>query len=854
MACFRMSSRTHFRGHLVLMLKVIVAAVLLAAGHVRAGEAPRDEPLSLDAEPISNDFLQPVDTVSDVPLELGALETEDADRDHPALTATSLWEFGEPVGDSWVHLAQAQEAVTPTPPAPFSDSIFPPDLLAASGLDPSAAGSLFGFNGLGAFSVVIPPTSAGVTTDSPTITRNASGLSQGNVVPTRTPIVHGTIIRGRRLGQVPGRGSYWFPARQDLDTTLSKIDSDLVRQVTTIKGPYSALYGPGLAFYNLELQQSPRFENGYESHGSTGIEYQTNGDQWNGRQRLWGGSSNWGYRVGYGHRTGSDYDTGAGGLIPASYKSRNPFVALGADLTDDSRIEFSYLRLDQTDVEFAGQVFDMDFLVTDGYDLRYVQENHAYFDRLVLETWYNRTRFAGDNLRPGKRRQVPILDMFLQNPFNPGDFGSLVATTDVDAMSTGFRLAMSWGEPGFTQVTTGVDLRYLKQQLNEFSAIAGFNPPLPPIPPFDTPPFTGPQNKPIPRSHSSNPGLFIEGVTPVNDRLVVRAGARVDWVSTNADQTAPGTFYLDLTGNPTDNLEDVLLGEFDQHFNLWSAFLSAEYEVNHHWRAIAGAGHAMRPPTMTELYAVQPFLAVLPQFLFNAPLGNPNLDPEELWQIDLGLQGEYQYARGGIHGYYGWVHDYITFDNITFSGPGAPALGITYVNTKRATLAGGEVYGELDLTRWLKSFAVASYVEGRDHTRTGSNSPFRNTLLPGTNRSNSAVQKEPLPVMPPLESRLGLILHEPCANPNWSVEFAARVVDNQDRAAFVTLGEQFTPGFTTYDINAFARLTERLFVRGGVLNFTDKNYREHFDPRPATLSGNFFQPGIAFYFASEIQY
>ncbi|HPM80576.1 MAG TPA: TonB-dependent receptor, partial [Candidatus Anammoximicrobium sp.] len=264
-------------------------------------------------------------------------------------------------------------------------------------------------------------------------------------------------IRGQTTGQQLASGSYWFPARQDLDTMLSKIDSRIVQNVIVIKGPYSVLYGPGFSFYDVELLSTPRYQDGREVHGSTSLDYQTNGQQFYGRQNVWGGSDNWGVRVGYGHRTGNDYETGNGTEMPSSYKSRDMDVALGMDLSPDSHLEFSYLRLDQTDVEFPAQAFDMDFLVTDGYELTYVLENQVFFDRLTLDTWYNRTRFEGNSQRSGKRRQIPQLD-------DPLHF---IGFTDVDAMSTGFRAATWWGEIGETQLTTGVDLRLLTQRLNE---------------------------------------------------------------------------------------------------------------------------------------------------------------------------------------------------------------------------------------------------------------------------------------------------------------------------------------------------------------------------------------------------
>jgi hypothetical protein len=95
--------------------------------------------------------------------------------------------------------------------------------------------------------------------------------------------------------------------------------------------------------------------------------------------------------------------------MPASYKSRDIDVALGYDRSEQEHVEFHFLRLDQTDVEFPGQIFDLDFLVTDAYELQYVLEGQNNFDELEVEVWYNRTRFEGHAQRSGKRRQIPQL-------------------------------------------------------------------------------------------------------------------------------------------------------------------------------------------------------------------------------------------------------------------------------------------------------------------------------------------------------------------------------------------------------------------------------------------------------------
>ena len=243
----------------------------------------------------------------------------------------------------------------------------------------------------------------------------------------------------------------------------------------------------------------------------------------------------------------------------------------------------------------------------------------------------------------------------------------------------------------------GVDFRYGGQRLNEIDTLAQSG-------------FQLTQNFPIPRSHIADPGVFVETQFKANDSLTVRSGARLDWVSTNADENVPGAAR---------NLEEALMGEFDQHFDLWAAFVTLEQQLSDGWTATAGAGHSERPPTMTELYADEPFLAVMPQFLFNSPSGNPNLDPERLWQIDLGLRYQSDCVRGGISGFHGWIQDYITFDaspTTTLTDPTQTPLNFTWVNTELATLAGAEAHLELDWTDMVTTFVRLTYIEGRDLT------------------------------------------------------------------------------------------------------------------------------------------
>ncbi len=659
-------------------------------------------------------------------------------------------------------------------------------------------------------------------------------------IQRRTPIVNDPRIRGSRIGQLAASGSYWVPARIDLDTMLSKIDSRIINNVIVVKGPYSAFYGPGLHFLDVELLRTPRYDNGHQLEGSTSIDYKTNGEQWYGRQALWGGDQHWGYRVGYGHRTGSDYTSGNGMEVPSAYRSRDLDVALGADPTPDSNLEFNYLRLDQTDVLFPGQAFDMTFLVTDGYEVSYVLEDQPEFDRMSLDVWYNRTHFEGNTQNPGKREQFPFFD-----------FINFVGFTDADVMSLGYRVAFTWGQDGDQQVRAGADLRYVEQELNELSSgIIGFI-------------VWDGANSPIPKSKTANPGFFIDHNLPLTERWTITSGARADIVSANIVENQADLQDLGILGLP---LASILgTDDFDQEHGLWSAFARSKYEVDDETNLYASVGLGQRPPSLTEMYVAQSFLFLLANGV-NTATGDPRLHPEEALQMDFGLTYDNGRFRYGLNGFHSWVHNYITFEALSvFTGPPAgqvEQLNLKYVNTDLATFVGADIFGEYDLNPWLTAFATMQYVEGRDQTRNGlfatepaspSDPSQRVYGLPrGSFSGILGGAEEPLPSIAPLESRAGIRLHEPCEQPTWGVEFTARIVDDQDRVA-TSLLESTTPGFTVYDIRSYWQVNDCWLLVAGVENFTDKNYREYLDFRSPS-GRQLFQPGINFTFGSELKY
>jgi len=603
-------------------------------------------------------------------------------------------------------------------------------------------------------------------------------------VQRRGPIVNDPRLRGSRIGRLPASGSHWVPARMDLDTMLSKIDSRELEDIVVIKGPYSAQRGPGFSFLEFQFLPAPRSDGGFETGGSSSFDFQANGEQWYGRQVLWGGGEDWGIRSAYGHRTGNDYSAGDGTEIPASYNSRDFNVAIGRDLSEDQHVEFHYLRLDQTNVELPGQAYDIDFLVTDGFEVDYVDEYGLWYDRFELDTWFNRTRLNGSSQREGKRRQFPFYDVV-----------SFAGFTDVDSTSTGARLAWSWGDSDAAMLTVGTDVRYVQQELNENNTIT-----FPPIVRPNT-------NSPIPKSDIANPGLFVECDVSSLERLRLNAGARVDFASADvledlANLTSVGNFQLPIT-------DYYGTDELSQNFTLGSIYATSEYELNPCWTLTAGVGYAERPPSLTELYAAETFMFVIQNGL-NTVTGDPRLDAEKLIQVDFGFRFDGERFHFGANGFHSWASDYITFENIGVFPSVAiqEQVQLKYVNTNLATFVGTELYSAFDFNKWWDAFGTLSYVEGTDRDRNGAfatipatpgNPSMQVAGLPrGSASGVVGGAEEPLPSIIPLETRLGIRLHSPNERQHWGLELSMRIVGRQDRVA-VSLLESQTPGFSVFD-------------------------------------------------------
>ena len=626
------------------------------------------------------------------------------------------------------------------------------------------------------------------------------------------------------------------------------------------------------------------------------------------------GDAMWGFRLTYNNATGNDYRAGDGTRVPGSFTSNTVNFAAGLNLTDKSSLELHGLAVVQNNLEFPGLYFDVRQSNTDAYSLRYTAEDQGLFDKLTLDVWYNSTASSGDTQSGNKQAFVQKL---LGVSFNPTLFpsapgvapvaGQQVAltaplsslyrlpgvnpqtinlftddsTTRFASRSVGYRLATNWGPKDDPYLTLGTDLNAYGQGLREDIRInqiagTGISTGLPVAPGA---PLSLTQQQSIPESNQVNAGLFLQARAPLTSRWNLRTGGRLDWVrSSSNDRLISGNFNLfgpaaanGLNGDPQGRLVPGVAPTGPNAVNplvysadradpslarndlLAAGFLASEYKLDDNWTSVFSFGHAQRTPTLTELYASGPFIGVLQQGTSRL-IGDPNLHNEHLTQIDFGLRAEYDYLTVGGNAFYGWINNYVTYDA---NRPSPGLTQVVYTNTDLATLAGAELFAQADVFDWLTPYGTLAYVQGVDQTATDRR---RADQLDSSRRDDPLTLRrkgstEPLPQIPPLESRVGVRIHAPGKAPRWQLEFNARMVSGQTLVA-TSLGEQTTPGFTVFNVRGFVKLTDNLLVSAGVDNLGDRTYREHLDPISGNTlgSGALLRPGANFFFNTQLTY
>lgn len=254
---------------------------------------------------------------------------------------------------------------------------------------------------------------------------------------------------------------------------------------------------------------------------------------------------------------------------------------------------------------------------------------------------------------------------------------------------------------------------------------------------------------------------------------------------------------------------DDTLPTVPRSFGSLSASLGAIYTAANGLRVGASVSRSYRTPDFNELYSDGPHLAA-----YSYDVGDPRNKQETGLGADVFLRLEKSRVRAEVAAFANQMNGYLFPRNTGELGRVGERWKFQYTN-EDATLFGAEGEVEITLVEHLALEGTVSYVRG---TLKGSLD-----TIPGLNGEPDRLESRYLPLMPPLNGRVGL-RHE---TPRWSVGGGMRMA-----AAQRLLGdfETETDAYATLDAQIGWRLVlgERLHsFTLRVDNLLDAEIREH---------------------------
>ena len=590
------------------------------------------------------------------------------------------------------------------------------------------------------------------------------------------PVFRG--MSGSRLGiQVDGGQIYGgCPARMDPPTAY--IAPELYDRVTVIKGPETVIYGPG---NSAGVVKFDREFTRYTAPGYS-VDASALGGSWGRNDQnldLRAGDPTGYLGVSANHTHSQDYEDGDGRRVHSNYDRWNADATVGWTPSDDTRVELAVGKGNgQAAYAFSGM--DGSQFLRESASLSLTREHLTrHWDKLEVQAY---THYADH-----------VMDNYTLRTPDPDSMMPMAMASNVARRTNGGRVAGTWRWDDAVELVAGLD--------GSTSAHTVRN---------GGPPGSADYFRDLPRARDArmtDVGAFGELRWTFAPRQRLVTGARLDRAQTRgyALATTVSGGGMDM-GDAMDDAMDMGMGgaatvAADRHSTLSSGFVRYERDLAAAPATFyAGIGHVQRFPDYWELFG-QHVEGTLTSF--------DRLAPEKTTQLDVGIQYHDARLKAWISGYAGMVDDFILMHYPV------TAMGAGTASNVRARTAGGEAGATYAFTDHWSGDATLSYAWGRDRT-----------------------EHRPLPQMPPLEARFGLIY----ARDAWSVGALWRLAAAQHRVAIGEgniVGQDLGPsaGFGVFSLNAGYRVDTHFTLSAGIDNLFDKTYAEHLNAAPEGLVG-----------------
>jgi len=270
---------------------------------------------------------------------------------------------------------------------------------------------------------------------------------------------------------------------------------------------------------------------------------------------------------------------------------------------------------------------------------------------------------------------------------------------------------------------------------------------------------------------TKNMGLFIKSKKTIG-KVDVEFGARYDDTSIDTKSST----------------------ERDNDYEALSANVFATYKADDETKFFAGIGKSSRVPDARELYNTRYKLETgkAPVKILN---GNPNLDQTTNYELDVGVEKQYENGSIKVKTFYSKLKDYIYYN-------GNPAIKSNNFENIDATIYGAELSGVYFVSDTVTLDAGLSYKRGKKDTQTTGQT------------NNNLAEITPMKLNTTLSydyDSQGSVELSAIASDKWSN------VDSEN-------GEQKLAGYGVFNLKTTREFDNGFVITAGVDNLADKTY------------------------------
>lgn len=606
------------------------------------------------------------------------------------------------------------------------------------------------------------------------------------------------VIRGQQQEQlnVISDGAFvngGCPNRMDPPAALSSIET--FDSVTVEKGFQSVAHGPGGTGGTILLKRNaPALSDTKPYQVKAGAAVNSNGSGASANLDV-SGKVGAGYVRAQGTKSrANNYDDGQGKEVRSGFKQWSTGMDVGYTPNSATELSFGAERDRTDDVLFAGAGMDSPYGVTDVVRLKFSKElEGSTLNAVRLNAYDSRVDHLMDNysLRtPGT--------MWMRTP-TTSDTKGFKVETDVSA--------------GDAPMLLGLDYKGLDRNGVRYGGMGAGS-------------LNTIQSYVWPGVDSREVGVFGEGTVAIDEASSVKLGLRYD----NVHVTASKADAVATVGGGLNRSANQLYrayygyGFTTQDENNVSGLARYQYKLDQDTNTYMSVSRSVRTANTTER-------SIATDMPNNAPtqrmIGNPNLNPEAHYQVDVGA--DTKVAGWGLSAsvYYDNVENYIFRDV-------ARAQAGVLLNDKAT------IYRNIDATLMGLDMAAQHTFE---------NQVSMNGTVNFTQGQNEDENKA-LPQIPPL--KLGVDVSYPMGE--WLLGTRVNAAMKQTRVDSSTatgsgrdVGK--TDGYMTADLYASRPVTDNVELGIGVTNLFDKDYANHLNKSNSfdTTETQVNEPGRSFY-------